>query len=182
MSIGRNAPCPCGSGKKYKKCCARKDQLAERVATTTSDVSEELAPDATVYAVWRAWRKAREVADFNFLFDLIIPDSPLAAAVGDRTAFVAACADGTAVIPTGERAAFEHLSIREGELAKLLQTVDANDPASPTVTCECIDYKKTANGWRLNGFEAKALQKSEEPEIGLQLFEDEQQVEVVDNG
>ena len=22
--IGRNAPCPCGSGKKYKKCCAAK--------------------------------------------------------------------------------------------------------------------------------------------------------------
>ena len=22
--IGRNAPCPCGSGKKYKKCCLRK--------------------------------------------------------------------------------------------------------------------------------------------------------------
>ena len=23
--IGRNAPCPCGSGKKYKKCCMDKD-------------------------------------------------------------------------------------------------------------------------------------------------------------
>jgi hypothetical protein len=23
--VGRNAPCPCGSGKKYKKCCMRKD-------------------------------------------------------------------------------------------------------------------------------------------------------------
>lgn len=22
--IGRNAPCPCGSGKKYKKCCLNK--------------------------------------------------------------------------------------------------------------------------------------------------------------
>ena len=22
MKIGRNDPCPCGSGKKYKKCCA----------------------------------------------------------------------------------------------------------------------------------------------------------------
>jgi uncharacterized protein YecA (UPF0149 family) len=21
MKIGRNLPCPCGSGKKYKKCC-----------------------------------------------------------------------------------------------------------------------------------------------------------------
>lgn len=23
-SVGRNDPCPCGSGKKYKKCCAKK--------------------------------------------------------------------------------------------------------------------------------------------------------------
>ncbi|MBT7153787.1 MAG: SEC-C domain-containing protein, partial [Deltaproteobacteria bacterium] len=22
--IGRNQPCPCGSGKKYKKCCGKK--------------------------------------------------------------------------------------------------------------------------------------------------------------
>ena len=26
MAIGRNAPCPCGSGKKYKKCCAAKQE------------------------------------------------------------------------------------------------------------------------------------------------------------
>ncbi|MED3732402.1 SEC-C metal-binding domain-containing protein, partial [Geobacillus stearothermophilus] len=23
MAIGRNDPCPCGSGKKYKKCCMK---------------------------------------------------------------------------------------------------------------------------------------------------------------
>ena len=27
--IGRNDPCPCGSGKKYKKCCADKDQAKQ---------------------------------------------------------------------------------------------------------------------------------------------------------
>jgi Flp pilus assembly protein TadD len=26
--IGRNDPCPCGSGKKYKRCCSAKDQVA----------------------------------------------------------------------------------------------------------------------------------------------------------
>lgn len=26
MAHGRNAPCPCGSGKKYKHCCALKTQ------------------------------------------------------------------------------------------------------------------------------------------------------------
>lgn len=34
-SIGRNSPCPCGSGKKYKRCCALKSQktpLSSRIA------------------------------------------------------------------------------------------------------------------------------------------------------
>lgn len=30
--IGRNDPCPCGSGKKYKKCCEAKDQAKEHAA------------------------------------------------------------------------------------------------------------------------------------------------------
>ena len=30
QKIGRNDPCPCGSGKKYKKCCRDKDLAAER--------------------------------------------------------------------------------------------------------------------------------------------------------
>jgi len=29
---GRNDPCPCGSGKKYKRCCRDKDEAAERAA------------------------------------------------------------------------------------------------------------------------------------------------------
>lgn len=30
--IERNAPCPCGSGKKYKRCCLEKDAAAKRAA------------------------------------------------------------------------------------------------------------------------------------------------------
>jgi len=33
--FGRNESCPCGSNKKYKKCCQAKDQLAERVMITS---------------------------------------------------------------------------------------------------------------------------------------------------
>lgn len=35
---GRNDPCPCGSGKKYKRCCLEKDQ-AERVALQRAHAS-----------------------------------------------------------------------------------------------------------------------------------------------
>jgi tetratricopeptide (TPR) repeat protein len=31
-SIGRNAPCPCGSGKQYKQCCRQKDRAAQSAA------------------------------------------------------------------------------------------------------------------------------------------------------
>ena len=30
--VGRNDPCPCGSGKKYKLCCLPSDQAAQRAA------------------------------------------------------------------------------------------------------------------------------------------------------
>ena len=32
MKVGRNDPCPCGSGKKYKKCCMMKDREQSSVA------------------------------------------------------------------------------------------------------------------------------------------------------
>ena len=40
--IGRNAPCPCGSGKKYKKCCLGKDEFKSQ---------RELQAESRRYAV-----------------------------------------------------------------------------------------------------------------------------------
>src|SRR5271166_934079 len=36
--IGRNDPCPCGSGKKYKQCCLEKDEAAERTLAAPASV------------------------------------------------------------------------------------------------------------------------------------------------
>jgi len=37
--IGRNDPCPCGSGKKYKKCCMASDEGAARAARPAAVVA-----------------------------------------------------------------------------------------------------------------------------------------------
>lgn len=34
--VGRNDPCPCGSGKKYKQCCLNKPPLAKKKITVTN--------------------------------------------------------------------------------------------------------------------------------------------------
>jgi hypothetical protein len=50
MSVGRNDPCPCGSGKKYKKCCLPLDRIASRAG----------AEDQRAVQVRRAARDATE--------------------------------------------------------------------------------------------------------------------------
>ena len=39
--IGRNEPCPCGSGKKYKACCLQKDQDAELQAQKAQNAAQK---------------------------------------------------------------------------------------------------------------------------------------------
>src|ERR1035441_6604012 len=45
--IGRNDPCPCGSGKKYKKCCLPKDEAAARQRSRAAQVTPRLLQDET---------------------------------------------------------------------------------------------------------------------------------------
>ena len=43
---GRNDVCPCGSGKKYKKCCLEKDEAARAAAMTASTAAAAAAAAA----------------------------------------------------------------------------------------------------------------------------------------
>lgn len=41
MKPGRNAPCPCGSGSKYKKCCLPKEEATAAAAAAARCASDE---------------------------------------------------------------------------------------------------------------------------------------------
>jgi SEC-C motif-containing protein len=45
-TLGRNEPCHCGSGKKYKQCCLAKDEAAERAARAKAAEKAEKADKA----------------------------------------------------------------------------------------------------------------------------------------
>jgi uncharacterized protein YecA (UPF0149 family) len=51
-SVGRNEPCPCGSGRKYKQCCLDKDEATLRKARAKE--AEKAAKEA---------EKARKAAE-----------------------------------------------------------------------------------------------------------------------
>lgn len=68
--VGRNAPCPCGSGRKYKKCCLEKDRLLLRDASSYAGVTKtqlyetpELAEDGAFIDEMRAYELKKLSAD-----------------------------------------------------------------------------------------------------------------------
>jgi hypothetical protein len=64
--IGRNDPCPCGSGKKFKQCCANK--VSPSAEPPAQKKFEGAVPRATAWLSDRH-RKAVSVAIDNMLFD-----------------------------------------------------------------------------------------------------------------
>src|SRR5262249_16694975 len=70
--IGRNEPCPCGSGKKYKHCCLAKDQTARHEATALAPTAHpgflsnrtkrnSLPPAAAEWPIARAYVPVSDV-------------------------------------------------------------------------------------------------------------------------
>ncbi len=63
-SVGRNDPCPCGSGKKYKKCCLGKretERTEERRRAAVHELDEQIVRELGEYALdtcEREWRTA----------------------------------------------------------------------------------------------------------------------------
>ena len=63
--VSRNDPCPCGSGKKYKNCCMRQDQISEARELSRSDLEAFVLNALIQYA--QVPRFEQETADaFHF--------------------------------------------------------------------------------------------------------------------
>ncbi len=67
--IGRNERCPCGSGKKYKHCCARKPQVEKRPATPEEQLKISLmkAVEKIVAAACQKEKQIQELGVFVLL-------------------------------------------------------------------------------------------------------------------
>ena len=66
MTVGRNEPCPCGSGKKFKKCCAAKGEptTAGFTAAIRMKGGVSFDPVANAYrAIVHSWDNAECIGE-----------------------------------------------------------------------------------------------------------------------
>ena len=76
QDIGRNDPCHCGSGKKYKQCCLAKDEAKERAArekaaaegpATAEASSQRPAPSPPKHNTRQPWKGQQNTRGFGKL-------------------------------------------------------------------------------------------------------------------
>ncbi len=85
MKIGRNDPCPCGSGQKYKKCCLGKEVVSSEALNyrRLSEAHDQLVDRLVAYAartfgeeaVHAAMHDARRARDLRRKIDARIGDA-----------------------------------------------------------------------------------------------------------
>lgn len=91
--IGRNAPCPCGSGKKYKKCCMARDEAARgaaRMPAAAHQIDNRLVDEIIAFAVQRfgeSWlQEVEDLGDPEESPELIVPWAVYDLAIEGKTA------------------------------------------------------------------------------------------------
>ena len=70
--VGRNAPCPCGSGLPYKGCCRGKDRAEQSARDRTRSIAERERQEAARQAQLETWDEARALDNAsNAIVDLL---------------------------------------------------------------------------------------------------------------
>jgi SEC-C motif-containing protein len=138
MKLGRNEPCPCGSGKKYKQCCLGSARL-EFSAT----IDPQLTPAQLVQARCTAFQRG----DFGFIYDSYHPDSPFRSLYPQRQAYLR---QGQGELLRDYRID-ECRVLREeigGSQARVLFYLVTSFQGAAAETFELSSFLPTAAGWR----------------------------------
>ncbi len=72
QKTGRNEPCPCASGKKYKHCCMAQDQAAQHLTLQAQSVKIE-AQNAQHSANMRAFKESFYESDLDQASNAVVP-------------------------------------------------------------------------------------------------------------
>ncbi len=135
MSVGRNDPCPCGSGKKYKKCCLGQQRQAQAIP--------DLSPAELVLARARAFARG----DFGFIYDSYHPESYFIEQFPSRQSYLLygrqSLADDFEIVECRilkEKAA--------GDDAQVMFYLDTLFKGVRSESFELSLFMKTSEGWR----------------------------------
>ena len=137
QNVGRNDLCPCGSGKKYKKCHLPIQQLQQDVEAQTVRVEDVVDVDTDPWAMFRVLKTLYHDERPILYHQLLHDQGPHIQTWGSQDEFLGAFARGGLRLAAQGKYTYLRARIDEPYM-HLLLAKDMDDPASQEVTYQVI--------------------------------------------
>lgn len=138
--IGRNDPCPCGSGKKYKKCHYKIHRVQKEAAKTSRSVEDVVEPTT---GPWDFYGVLEQVVENNmpgFFWELFHDASALRQTYPDKEAYLSEIGSGKARMAGGSE--YDLARIRhDGPDTLLLLVRGLDDPKMQSLLVDVVTLR-----------------------------------------
>lgn len=169
-NIGRNDPCPCGSGQKYKKCCQRAHRIQRESEKAANEPHRLIGPKSLPLRVYKILAQVQSNNATGLFYDLCHEEGPFRAKYATKGDFVTAIDDGTAFLPAAKEFELLHFRLDAPETYLLLGAVDPKREESDyqvitlrrnEVGADGADREVEHKGYRIWDLKAQSLPRNE---------------------
>ena len=158
--LGRNDPCPCGSGRKYKKCCQRAHRRQKETEKKNPQAHDLIGEDTIPWKVFKLLGQIQQNSALGVYYDLHHEASPFRERYPAKSAFIEAVDDGEEILPAGPSMKLAHQRLDPPDTFLVLRD---DDPKQDTVAFQIITL-------RPNEFDADAGER-EVDHPGLRIWD-----------
>ncbi|QDG54317.1 hypothetical protein FIV42_27295 [Persicimonas caeni] len=150
--IGRNDPCPCGSGRKYKKCCQRAHRMQREAEKRSAGVEDLIHQGTNAWGMFKLLRQVRENNMFALFYEMTHSEGPFRERFASKTDYIQAADAGEEILVAGSDADLRRIRL-DGSDHYLLLTEGLSDPRATS-------YRYTVIILRPNELDAEGNQRS----------------------
>ncbi len=138
-NIGRNDPCTCGSGRKYKKCCQRKHRLQKESEKKANEPHRLVGSKTIPWKVYKVLKQIHQNNALGLFFDLTHDSGPLRERFADKAAFIEAIDQGEEVLPASPDFELLHFRLDPPDTYMLLRE---DDPKNQEVSFQLLTLRR----------------------------------------
>lgn len=141
--IGRNDPCPCGSGRKFKKCCRRAHRVQKETKKKSQDPHRVIGPDTIAWNVFKRLRQIQENNALGLFYDLAHDEGDFRDRFAEKLNFVEAVDDGEIALPAGPSFQLAHIRLDPPDTCLVIRE---DDPKQDKVAFQLVVLRRNEVG------------------------------------
>ncbi len=127
--LGRNDPCPCGSNRKYKKCCQRVHRMQREAEKRSAGVSDLIDETTNAWGLYKLLCQVRDDNMYALFYEMAHDEGPFRERFASKTDFIQAADSGEELLVAGPKADLRRIRL-DGVDNYLLLTEGLDDPSA----------------------------------------------------